>query len=97
MRGLSDSVIPLHAGGNTNYISGHHIIKYMPKTGSGFMSFNMLVALVVLIPSSMLLMSFLEELGRLCPQAENTVIFAIITGCVVLLSLMNFMKVVLME
>ncbi|MCK4555627.1 MAG: hypothetical protein KAT83_03390 [Candidatus Aenigmarchaeota archaeon] len=69
----------------------------MPETGRGFMSFNMLIALVVLIPSSMLLISFLEELGRLCPQAENTVIFSIITGCVVLLSLMNFMKVVLME
>ena len=69
----------------------------MPKTGRGFMSFNMLVALVVLIPSGMLLIRFLDDLGRICPQAENTVIFAIITGCVVLLSLMNFMKAVLME
>lgn len=69
----------------------------MPEIGKGSLSFNMLVALLVLIPSGMLLISFLEELGRLCPQAENTIIFAIITGCVVLLSLMNFMKVVLME
>ncbi|MCK5333663.1 MAG: hypothetical protein KAJ24_04065 [Candidatus Aenigmarchaeota archaeon] len=69
----------------------------MPKTWKGALSFNMLVALLVLIPSGMLLIGFLEELGKICPQAENTIIFAIITGCVVLLSLMNFMKVVLME
>ena len=66
-------------------------------TGKGSLTFNMLVALVVLIPSGMLLIGFLNDLGKICPQAENTVIFAIITGCVVLLSMMNFLKAVLME
>ncbi len=69
----------------------------MPKKGSGLLSFNMLVAILVLIPSGMLLINFLGELSRVCPQAENTVLFAIVTGCVVLLSMMNFMKAVLME
>lgn len=58
----------------------------------GMLNFNIFVSLIVLIPSAMLLVQYLGDLQRVCSAAENTMIFAVVAGCMMLLSLMTLIK-----
>lgn len=55
-------------------------------------SFNVFVAVIVLIPSAILLYQYSNEIGIVCDMSSNIVLYTVITSCAALLSLMIIMK-----
>ncbi len=64
----------------------------MGMKGSLF-SFNVFVAVLVLIPSAVLLYQFSAEITEVCDMdSSNVVVYTIILSCVALLSSMTILK-----
>jgi len=55
-------------------------------------SFNAFVAVIVLVPSVVLLYQFGAEISEVCDMSSNVVVYTIILSCVVLLSSMTLLK-----
>ena len=55
-------------------------------------SFNVFVAVIVLIPSLVLLYQFSSEVNEVCDMSSNVVVYTIILSCVALLSSMTILK-----
>ncbi|RLG15830.1 MAG: hypothetical protein DRN71_00410 [Candidatus Nanohalarchaeota archaeon] len=55
-------------------------------------SFNVFVAVLVLLPSVVLLYHFSAEINEVCDMSSNVVLYTIVLSCVALLSLMTILK-----
>ncbi len=64
----------------------------MLKEKGSLLNFKLFLALIILIPATLLLLQYLDELSVACESAKNTVILAVIVGCMVVLSLIAFLK-----
>ena len=64
----------------------------MTEGKGSFLNFNVFLALIILIPALMLLVRYIDDISTVCGSAKDTVFFAIIAGCMVVLSLMMLIK-----
>ena len=55
-------------------------------------NFNVFVALIVLVPSVILLYQFSGEIVEVCDMSSNVVLYTVIVSCAALLSLMTIFK-----
>ncbi len=55
-------------------------------------NFNVFVAVIVFIPSVILLYQYANQIGEVCDMSNNVVLYTIVTSCMALLSLMTIVK-----
>ena len=58
--------------------------------------FNLFVAMLILIPSVLLLFMYKDEIGKVCDTGNNILIYTVIASCTTLLSLMMVFREMLL-